>query len=75
MKTVKVQFAKTHLSALISGAENGEEVIISRGDSPAAKLGPVDFTGERELGFVTYDVPQSFFDPLPDDELIQWEQR
>ncbi|GAB3795325.1 type II toxin-antitoxin system prevent-host-death family antitoxin [Humibacter antri] len=73
MKTVKVQYAKTHLSALLHAVERGEEVTIARGDQPAARLVPLDATEERELGFVPYDVPASFFEPLPDDELTAWE--
>ncbi|ROZ62097.1 toxin-antitoxin system, antitoxin component, PHD family protein [Kocuria soli] len=30
-------------------------------------------SGERELGFGTYSVPDSFFEPLPDDEIGAWE--
>jgi hypothetical protein len=30
-------------------------------------------TPERELGFVPCHVPDSFGDPLPDDELAAWE--
>ncbi|WP_406692395.1 toxin-antitoxin system, antitoxin component, PHD family protein [Saccharopolyspora sp. ID03-671] len=38
-----------------------------------ARLIPVQEVAERELGFVRYDVPDAFFDPLPDDELEAWE--
>jgi len=36
--TVKVGEAKTHLSDLLAKVEAGEEVIISRGNEPIAKL-------------------------------------
>ncbi|HEV2501848.1 MAG TPA: type II toxin-antitoxin system prevent-host-death family antitoxin [Mesorhizobium sp.] len=36
--TVKVGEAKTHLSDLLAKVEAGEEVIISRGNDPIAKL-------------------------------------
>jgi antitoxin (DNA-binding transcriptional repressor) of toxin-antitoxin stability system len=36
--TVKIGEAKTHLSKLLGKVEAGEEVIISRGDEPIAKL-------------------------------------
>jgi prevent-host-death family protein len=71
---VKVQHAKTHLSALIASVERGEEVVISRGTTPVARLVAIRQRGERELGFVPYSVPDSFFDALPDDELAHWEQ-
>lgn len=37
MSTVKVQYAKTHLSALLAAVEAGEEIIIARGDIEIAK--------------------------------------
>lgn len=73
-KTVKVQEAKTRLSAILAEVERGEEVVISRGDTPVARLIPVREPPERELGFVPYDIPDLFFEPLPDDELAAWEQ-
>lgn len=36
--TVKVAEAKTHLSELLAKVEAGEEVIISRGNKPVARL-------------------------------------
>ena len=74
MKTVKVQYAKTHLSALIAAAESGEEVIIARGNQPVARLLPLAPAGERELGFVAYRVPDAFFEPLPANELAEWDR-
>ena len=73
MTTVKVQYAKTHLSALLAAVENGDEVVIARGDHPVARLVPVHPRGERELGFVDYHVPAAFFDDLPDVEIAAWE--
>ncbi len=73
MAIVKVQYAKTHLSALISAVEQGEEIVIARGDQPAARLVPIAPPGERELGFVAYQVPDSFDEPLPEEELAAWE--
>lgn len=73
MKQVKVQYAKTHLSALIAAVERGEEYVIARGDHPVARLGPVASPPSRDLGFVPYPVPEEFFEPLSDDELAAWE--
>lgn len=75
MSEVKVQFAKTHLSALLASVEKGEEVVISRGDKPVARLVPVDPSPERELGFVPYEVPDEFFEPLGQEELDLWDGR
>lgn len=73
MRTVKVLEAKTHLSALLREVEAGEEVIIARGDVPVARLAAVEGQGPRRLGFVDWEVPDSFFDDLPADELAAWE--
>ncbi|MEB3048950.1 type II toxin-antitoxin system Phd/YefM family antitoxin [Mycolicibacter sp. MYC123] len=73
MKQVKVQYAKTHLSAMIAAVEGGEEFVIARGDHPAARLIPLASPGDRELGFVAYVVPEAFFDPLPEEELTAWQ--
>ncbi|SDX88418.1 prevent-host-death family protein [Modestobacter sp. DSM 44400] len=73
-KTVKVQDAKTHLSALLAEVERGAEVVIARGDVPVATLVPYAGAGDRELGFVAYRLPTSFFEALPEVELEAWEQ-
>lgn len=72
-KVVKVQEAKTRLSGLLAEVEGGAEIVIARGDVPIAKLTPLQETPQRELGFVSYQVPESFFEPLPDEELAAWE--
>lgn len=68
-----MQYAKTHLSALLAAVERGEEFVIARGDHPAARLVPVEPRERRELGFVAYSVPEEFFDALPAEELAAWE--
>ncbi len=68
-----MQYAKTHLSALLAAVERGEAVVIARGSQPVARLGPVDEDKVRDLGFVAYSVPDDFNEPLPEDELTAWE--
>ncbi|RAX19022.1 MULTISPECIES: type II toxin-antitoxin system Phd/YefM family antitoxin [unclassified Actinomyces] len=72
MKTVKVQQAKTHLSALLAEVERGSTINIARGSRTIARLSPA-VGGERELGFGGYHLPDSFFDELPEEELDAWE--
>lgn len=72
-RTVKVQEAKTRLSAILADVEQGEDVVIARGNTPVARLIPMQEPPERELGFVPYHVPDSFFEPLPEDEIATWE--
>lgn len=74
-RVVKVQEAKTHLSALLAEVEAGAEIVIARGDTPVARLVPLETAPrKRELGFLTFSLPDSFFDELPEDELAAWEQ-
>jgi prevent-host-death family protein len=76
MATFTVHQAKTHLSKLIERAESGEEVVIARGDKPAVKLVPVEAARpKRKFGAYKgqFTVPDSFFDPLPPEELAAWE--
>ncbi|WP_219415968.1 type II toxin-antitoxin system Phd/YefM family antitoxin [Pseudonocardia nigra] len=69
---VNVQEAKTRLSQILAQAEGGEDVIIARDGTPVVRLVPVGPPPPRPVGFVTGSVPDSFFDPLPDDELELW---
>jgi prevent-host-death family protein len=69
---VNVQEAKTRLSQILALAEGGEDVIIARDGTPVVRLVPVGPPPPRPVGFVTGSVPDSFFDPLPDDELELW---
>jgi len=68
-----VQYAKTHLSALLAAVERGEEFVIARGDHPAARLIPIEPRQSRELGFVAYSVADDFLEALPGEELAAWE--
>jgi len=70
---VNVQEAKTRLSQLLAAAERGEEVVIARDGTPVVRLAVVEEPAERPVGFVAGSVPDAFFEPLPEDELVRWE--
>lgn len=70
--TANIAEAKAQLSRLVDEALRGQEVIIARRGTPAVRLTPVTPPARRELGFVPGRLPDSFFDPLPDDELEAW---
>lgn len=77
MHVVNIHAAKTQLSRLIEKACAGEEVVIARNNEPVVKLVPVH--GEeprRRRGSLEGQVivPDSFFDPLPSEELDAWGQ-
>lgn len=70
---MNVQEAKTRLSQILAQAERGEDVVIARDGTPIARLVPFGPPPPRPVGFVPGNVPDSFFEPLPDDELERWE--
>ena len=77
MPTVNVHQAKTQLSRLLAQVEAGEEVVIARRGEPVARLVRCKAKGKRQpdvlKGKIT--IPDSFFDPLPEEELRLWEGR
>ena len=77
MTTIKMHQAKTELSKLVASAEAGEEIVIARGDKPVAKIVPVgaDARQQRKPGAWKgrFTVPDSIFDPLPEEELRAFE--
>ncbi|MGD9511550.1 MAG: type II toxin-antitoxin system Phd/YefM family antitoxin [Geminicoccaceae bacterium] len=76
MTTVTLDAAKTDLARLIDQALRGEEVVIAQGDKPAVRLVPVEAPKPRRVPGTLkgkLEVPDSFFDPLPEEELRLWE--
>ena len=76
MTQYNIHAAKTNLSQLVNQALAGEEIVIARGKKPLVKLVPLDQTLEgRIFGSLkgTGHVDDSFFDPLPEEELAAWE--
>jgi prevent-host-death family protein len=72
--TVNMQEAKTNLSRLVASLKQGNEVIIANRGVPVARLEAIKDDKKRPMGFVGGELPQSFFDPLPEGELALWEQ-
>ena len=73
MRTVKIHEAKTHFSALIADVQDGEEIIIARGDKPVAKLTRIETReGKRVLG---YDQGLPFYIADDFDEYVPEEWR
>ena len=75
MITVNVHEAKANLSRLLAQVESGEEVIIARNGKPVARLAPVQKRGKPQTDVFKgkFVLPDSFFDPLPEEELKAWE--
>jgi prevent-host-death family protein len=74
MDTVSVCQAKAHFSELIDKVTKGSSVTITKHGKPTAKLIAANETKQkRELGFMAFPkLPESFFEPLPKDELELW---
>jgi prevent-host-death family protein len=69
-ETVSLYEAKTHLSALVDRAAEGEEIVIAKSGKPKARLVPLD--DARPLrkpgqGRGQWHVEERFDEPLPDD--------
>lgn len=76
MTQVGVHRAKTQLSELLRKVAAGEEVIITRGGEPIARLVPAGNRPPRRLGVDAgaFVVPDDFDAPLPDDLLDAFER-
>ena len=77
MVTVNVHEAKMHLLRLLSDVEAGNEVVIARDGKPVARLVAVTQREKRQPDVLNgkTTIPDSFFDPLPEEELRLWEGR
>lgn len=74
MAVINVHEAKTQLSKLLDRAHAGEEVVISKGGKPYARLVPLETPPPRKPGFLKGTLGPRFFEPLPEDELGEWEK-
>jgi len=74
MRTINVHEAKTHFSQLLDAAMAGEEIVIAKAGTPCVRLVPI-LTAPRKPGALKGkgSVPESFFEPLSEDELSRWE--
>ena len=74
---VNVHQAKTQLSRLLARVEAGEDVVIARRGQPVARLVACKPSTKRQPDILKEKVaiPESFLDPLPEEELTAWEAR
>lgn len=73
---INVHEAKTHLSKLLERAHAGEEIILAKAGKPYARLVPLkEDKPRRQPGRLKgWVIPDTFFDPLPEEELKLWEE-
>ncbi|MDA3948372.1 MAG: type II toxin-antitoxin system prevent-host-death family antitoxin [Spirochaeta sp.] len=74
MTVVNIHEAKTTFSRLVDRAHGGEEIVVAKAGTPWARLVPLEQPEERRPGRYTDAVPDTFFEPLPEDELDAWER-
>ena len=71
MLRVNVHEAKAHLSQYLDAVEKGETVVICNRNVPVAELRALPRSPRRPrpvgLAKGTFQVPTSFFDPLPEE--------
>ena len=74
---VNVHQAKTQLSRLLARVEAGEDVVIARRGEPVARLVGCKPRSKRQPNVLKGKViiPESFLEPLPEEELAAWEGR
>jgi prevent-host-death family protein len=77
MITASIFEAKTNLSDLVKKAQKGEVVIITSGRDkrPVARLEAIHSVAKKRLGALEtpdFHLPNTFFDPLPEEELRLW---
>jgi prevent-host-death family protein len=77
METVNIDRVKTNLSELLLRVELGEEIIISNGSIPIAKLVPFHNSSNRRASLGQdrgiFIVPNDFNAPLPQEILAGFE--
>ena len=65
--------ATTNFSQLVAREGRGEEIILAEAGRPMARLMPLAAGPVRRVpGRLKGRLPDSVFDPLPDDELRPW---
>ena len=76
MVQVNVHEAKSQLSMLLARVEAGEEVVIARNGVPVARLVSTPRKARKpqpDQWKGIFTIPDSFFEPLPEEELARWE--
>ena len=77
-KKLTIHEARTNLSKHIANLQEGDRIILCHGNNPVAEMLPLaDRSDEPRpvgLGKGLAEVPDSFFDPFPDDILHDFDK-
>lgn len=70
MIRLNIHEAKTHLSAYLARLEAGETILLCKRNVPIAEIRPLPKKRKepRPIGLAkgTFEVPESFYEPLPE---------
>ncbi|EPE94028.1 type II toxin-antitoxin system Phd/YefM family antitoxin [Rhizobium grahamii] len=69
---VKISEAKAHLSELLARVEAGEEVVISRGNDPVARLSRIRKETDLQLLVNEVRAARGKVQPMAHDEVMSW---
>jgi len=78
MIRINIAEAKAHLSRYLERLERGETIVLCRRNVPIAEIRPLPTrpTEPRPVGIDRgMELPESFFEPLPDEVLDAFEGR
>ena len=79
MIRLNVHEAKTHLSRYLKALAEGEVIVLCKRNVPIAEIRglPAERTEPRPVGLASeeFEVPATFFEPLPDDLVEAFEGR
>jgi antitoxin (DNA-binding transcriptional repressor) of toxin-antitoxin stability system len=79
MIKLNIHEAKVQFSRCIAEVEAGETIVVCRRNEPVAEIRPLPPTPRepRPFGLLAgqFEVPDSFFEPLPDEVLAELEGR
>ena len=77
MIKLNIHEAKTYLSKYLINLEKGESILLCKRNQPIAEIRPLRAVpqGQRPFGLAkgTITMPNSFWDPLPDEDLNLFE--
>lgn len=77
MIKLNIHEAKTHLSRYLERVEAGETILLCRRNTPIAEIRPLPPERQKERRFGTFKgriyVPDSFFEPMSEEELALWD--
>lgn len=79
MIRLNIHEAKTHLSEYLAKLEQGETIVLCKRNTPIAEIRPLAAPSKtpRPIGLAkeVFQVPPSFFEPLPEELIEAFEGR